>query len=304
VADVTRTVVPQELVGALAGWFDGGSGPSHTKLDAAILSAGLDVPRDAPNKATKLARAFRSATPEQGRRLVEELIHTLRDGGFMDLEHYANQLRRTRGAIALTGGTLTEEGFLHWTQPPATQVRTSPAAVGPATVPPPAEAAPRSPAGLPLPSHERLLSILRRVPEAFRPLVRERRRGHTSLELVDEYDLQDAAETALRLIYDDVRPEERTPSYAGSSTTQDFLLRDVHTMVEIKVTRAGRRNVQVRDEITVDTESYRRHPDVRRMVFAVYDIGSTITNPRGFERDLSRRVDGMRRDVLVVPWPY
>lgn len=42
----------------------------------------------------------------------------------------------------------------------------------------------------------------------------------------DEYDLQDLVESLLRFLYNDVRPEERTPSYAGSSSVMDFLLRD------------------------------------------------------------------------------
>ena len=73
---------------------------------------------------------------------------------------------------------------------------------------------------------------------------------------------------------------------------------------EVKVTAPGRRNRHIKEEIIVDSEAYQTHPDVERMVFVVYDLASTITNPRGFESDLSRIFDGYPRDVLAVPWPY
>lgn len=45
------------------------------------------------------------------------------------------------------------------------------------------------------------------------------------LRIQDGYDVQDAVEFVLRGLYNDVRPEERTPSTAGSSNNIDFLLR-------------------------------------------------------------------------------
>ena len=40
------------------------------------------------------------------------------------------------------------------------------------------------------------------------------------------------------------------------------------------------------------------------MVFVVFDIAATITNPQGFEHDLSTSINGHERDTLVVPWPF
>lgn len=306
--------IPREVVGALSGWVNSQGGPTHTQLDEAILNAGINVP-EAPNKPTKVRRAFEDATPEQGRRLVEELIHIIRDNGYWDHHQFERNNGLTKAAVAQIGGTISDEGFLTWDYSAGdaiaahTPTGASPI-VAPRTgiavpAPTPAPAPPLAQASDPtVPSHERLLWFLRRVPASFSALVRGRRAGHAPLVLRDEYDLQDATETALRLLYDDVRPEERTPSYAGSSTTQDFLLREVNTMVEIKVTRPGRGNVQIRDEILIDSETYRAHPNVDRMVFVVFDIAGTITNAAGFERDLSSPIDGYPRDTIVVPWPY
>lgn len=307
--------VPREVVGALASWVSNQGGPTHTQLEEAILNAGLDVPEGAPNKPTKVRRAFDNATPEQGRRLVDELIHVIRDGGYWDHRDFERTVLRTKAAVALIGGIISDEGFLSWGYSAPDAVVAQSPAEGPGvfaprtplTAPEPAPilAPPLAQAGDPaIPSHERLLWLLRRVPASFGALVGDRRAGHDPLLLRDEYDLQDATETALRLLFDDVRPEERSPSYAGSSTTQDFLLFEVKTMVEIKVTRRGRGNVAIRDEVVIDSEVYRAHPDVERMVFVVYDIAATITNHAGFEHDLSQPIDGYPRDTLVVPWPF
>lgn len=305
--------VPREVVGAFVGWVNNSNGPTHTQLDEAIMSAGLDVPEGAPNKPTKLRQAFDQANHDQGFLLIEELVHVLREQRFWGNSNYERQQQVTIAAMARIGGAISDEGFLSWGNsvgdviaagipagaPPVFTPRTT------LTLPEPAPAPPLAQASDPtLPSHEHLLWLVRRVPASFRPLVTGRRVGHDALVLADEYDLQDSTEVALRLAYDDVRPEERTPSYAGSSTTQDFLLFDVNTMVEIKVTKPGRGVVPIRNEIVIDSEAYRRHPDVRRMVFVVFDIHSTIGNPAGFERDLSDPIDGYPRDTLVVPWPY
>ncbi len=302
-----------ELIGALAASFDDMGGPSHTKLDNAINAAGLAVPKGTGNKPDKVRAAFTNARPSQARALVEQLVRAIRDNGYYKLPDYQTELRRTQAAVELAGGQLTDEGILSWTpatQSPAPAPRSTPQ---PAPAPPsrrPVTAATPTPPlarpgaqALPLPSHDRLLNVLRRLPPALKPLVRDRRVDQDELRMANEYDVQDAVEVALRLLYDDVRPEERGPSVAGGSTTPDFLLPEVQTAIEVKVTKAGRGNVAIRDEIIVDCGTYPKHPDVGRMVFAVYDLAGTIKNPAGFERDLSSPFDGKMRDTLVVEWP-
>lgn len=67
-------------------------------------------------------------------------------------------------------------------------------------------------------------SILRRFDDAARAL-RGRKRGRADFEVNDEYDVQDLVHAVLRLHFDDVRPEEWSPSYLGASTRIDFLLK-------------------------------------------------------------------------------
>jgi hypothetical protein len=58
--------------------------------------------------------------------------------------------------------------------------------------------------------------ICSRVPLVVRQL-RVRHDGRPVHDVEDEYDLQDLLHSLLHLFFDDVRPEEYTPSYAGKA---------------------------------------------------------------------------------------
>lgn len=152
-------------------------------------------------------------------------------------------------------------------------------------------------AGLPL-----LLAALRRLGEGgLRPLV-ERRRGRPALEIVDEYGMQDAIEALLRTLYVDVRPEEPTLTSAGSHSRIDLHVRSQMLAIEVKVTKPGRAERVIKDEILRDLHDYQNHPHVRTVVVAVYDLASTFKNPVGFETDLTGRHNNLDVIVLVISW--
>ncbi|MEV8172423.1 hypothetical protein [Microbacterium sp. NPDC077486] len=93
-------------------------------------------------------------------------------------------------------------------------------------------------------------------------------------------------------------------SHGGAPSTPDFVLPEVQTAVEVKVTYPGRKNTQVSKEIIHDNETYLKRPYVHRLVFVVYDLANTIVNPPGFESDLGGSISGHPRDTLVVEWPH
>ena len=51
-----------------------------------------------------------------------------------------------------------------------------------------------------------------------------RHNNRETIEIRDEYDVQDLLHAILRIFFEDIRPEESTPSYAGKSSRMDFLL--------------------------------------------------------------------------------
>jgi hypothetical protein len=158
------------------------------------------------------------------------------------------------------------------------------------------------PEGLGVPANA--ISLVEKICLRFHLVVgqlRSRHEGRETLVVKDEYDVQDLMHALLRLFFEDVRPEEWTPSYAGKSARMDFLLKSESIVLEAKKTRPGLGARQVGEELIVDIARYRGHADCKTLVCFVYDPDGMITNPRGLERDLTREEGDMSVRVFVVP---
>lgn len=68
-----------------------------------------------------------------------------------------------------------------------------------------------------------------------------------------EYDVQTLMAGLLKTRFEDVRPEDWAPSYAGKSARIDFLLKDEQVMVETKMTRDGLNDAKLADELIIVT---------------------------------------------------
>ena len=129
----------------------------------------------------------------------------------------------------------------------------------------------------------------------------QRGRKRSPLTVEDEYDVQYLFKGLLKLFFDDIRPEEWTPSYAGKSTRMDFLIKSEQIVIELKMTRTGlNTTAQVGEELIIDMHHYRYHTDCKTLVAFVYDPERLIEEPRSLENDLSRMVDGMPVKVIVA----
>ena len=159
---------------------------------------------------------------------------------------------------------------------------------------------PQSPSSV----EELLQTLLKGLPRAMHPL-EHRRKDARSLTFESEYDIQDLIHSQLRPWVSDIRPEEFTPSYAGSATRMDFLLPDHKLVIEIKRVRDKTHAAKVGDELIVDIEHYRRHQCCDRLWCAVYDPDLLVKNPTGMISDLEGNrstPDGsVSVHVLVTP---
>ena len=131
--------------------------------------------------------------------------------------------------------------------------------------------------------------------------LRKRREDRKTLDVGDEYDVQDLLRAMLAIDFDDVRPEEWTPSYAGKSSRTDFLLKNEEIVLEVKKTRPGLSEKELGDQLIIDIERYRQMKGASTLVCFVYDPDDRIANPMGFETDLSREEDGFEVRVIVGP---
>ncbi len=142
------------------------------------------------------------------------------------------------------------------------------------------------------------------IANRFHTVARQLRHRHAdrdTLTISDEYDVQDLFHALLRVFFDDIRDEEWTPSYAGGASRIDFLLKHEQVLVEIKMTRLGlAKGKDVSDQLIIDSERYRAHPDYKMLVAFVYDPQEYLTNPRGIERDLTKTINGVPVKVIIA----
>ena len=129
--------------------------------------------------------------------------------------------------------------------------------------------------------------------------MRSRYNNRPTLEINDEYDVQDLFYSLLILYFDDIRREESNPSYAGANSRADFLLKPEQTIIEIKKTRARLNDKQLGEELSLDIKKYQTHPDCKTLVCFVYDPERKIINPRGLERDLEQNTEKIKVKVFI-----
>jgi hypothetical protein len=140
--------------------------------------------------------------------------------------------------------------------------------------------------------------------ERFHAVVRQIRKRYDSrstLDVADEYDVQDLFHALLTIYFDDIRKEEWAPSYAGGGSRMDFLLPEIEAVVEIKMMRPTLTTRQLGEQLIVDIAKYKAHPVCRTLFCVVYDPETRISNPRGVENDLSKEDNGLATRVMIVP---
>lgn len=145
-----------------------------------------------------------------------------------------------------------------------------------------------------------VIRLCRRFPLLIAAL-QGRQHQKAAFAVTDEYDVQDLLHGVLRLHFDDVRPEEYTPSYAGKSSRIDFLLPRERTIIEAKMTRPTLKGKDVADQLIIDKARYKAQPGVDKLICIVYDPGGYCANPVGLESDLSSEDPELKVAVIVTP---
>jgi len=153
-------------------------------------------------------------------------------------------------------------------------------------------------------TRENSVTLLDRLANGFHSLVSQLTEGqqaNQSFFIADEHNLQNLFLALLKVFWDDVRPEEPTPSYAGKSSRADFLIKSQQIMVELKMTRRGLADKKIGDELIIDIDRYKKHPDCKTLFCFVYDPGLRLKNAFGIEDDLSGKREGIDVKVVVSP---
>jgi hypothetical protein len=156
----------------------------------------------------------------------------------------------------------------------------------------------------PAPLHGDPTEVVKSVCRRFHMVARQLRlRGEyrATLDVEDEFDVQDLLHALLRLHFDDIETDEWVPSYSNGSPRIMFLLNDGRLAVVVKKTRTGFNAKDLGEQLRVDVDHCRTLKRCSTLLCFVYDPEGRIGNPRGLEADLICISDQLTADVFVAP---
>ena len=253
----------------------------HSKWKTWLYRAGEDPDVDSLDVLGKLLEEFMDLPPLPGTNAAAEFLGIESD----PVEQYNNQKERINTVLEQHGLTYFPGGRVMPGGSPSPDQQT--AVSGQAVVP-------FKPSSV-----EELIKILiRGLPRAMQPFT-HRRKGVPTLSISSEYDIQDLLHSQLRPWISDIRPEEFTPSYAGTSTRMDFLLPQHNLVIETKRVRDKSHGRKLGDELIIDIEHYRRHPACDSLWCVIYDPDKYMENPTGLATDLEGERNTSDGSVLV-----
>ena len=126
-----------------------------------------------------------------------------------------------------------------------------------------------------------------------------RRDNRETLLVRDEYDVQNLLHALLLIDFQDVRPEEWTPSYAGSSSRMDFLLKGEEIVIETKYATPQLKEKKLGEQLILDVNHYAQSADCNFLFCFVYDPQNHILNRESLRRDLEEGSHLKKPRVLV-----
>jgi hypothetical protein len=122
-----------------------------------------------------------------------------------------------------------------------------------------------------------------------------------TIQIADEYDVQDLLHAILKLHFNDIRKEEYTPSHAGSNSRCDLLLSDEKILIEVKMIGKNLSEKKLSDQLIIDKERYKSHPKCKCVYCFVYDPSLILGNPNGIENDLNEESGEYEFKVYIHP---
>lgn len=115
------------------------------------------------------------------------------------------------------------------------------------------------------------------------------RHARPPLIINDEHDAQYVLEALLQLFFDNVKPEEWTPSYLGSSKRVDFFLPEFKLVIEVKMASAKLRDKQLSQQLVEDLVHYSKMPECKTLVCFIYNPNKSLKQPSVLKADLEKR---------------
>ena len=148
------------------------------------------------------------------------------------------------------------------------------------------------------------IDLIRKVCLRFHSVARQlrlRKDYRPTLEVDDDYDLQDLLCALLKVEFDEVATEEWTPPYTGGAPRTTLLVNRDQIAVVAKKTRAGVTTKELADQVAADSAYYRAQGRCSTLFCFMYDPEGRIGSPKRLETTLTSVSEHCRVEVLVAP---
>ncbi|MBL8074844.1 MAG: hypothetical protein JNL29_10780 [Nitrospira sp.] len=148
------------------------------------------------------------------------------------------------------------------------------------------------------------LSLIRKVCLRFHSVVRQlrlRKDYRPTIEVDDEYDLQDLLCALLKVEFDEVATDEWTPPYTDGASRTTLLVNRDQIAIVAKKTGPGLTTKELTDQVLADAAYYRTQGRCSTLFCFVYDPEGRIGSPKRLETTLTSVSEHCRIEVLVAP---
>jgi hypothetical protein len=148
------------------------------------------------------------------------------------------------------------------------------------------------------------LQLVRKVCLRLHAVARQlrlRRDYRPTLEIDDDYDLQDLLCALLKVEFDEVATEEWTPPYTEGTPRTMLLINRDQIAIVAKKTKSGLTAKELTDQVTADSAYFRAQGRGSTLFCFMYDPEGRIGSPKRLETTLTSVSEHCRVEVLVAP---
>lgn len=122
--------------------------------------------------------------------------------------------------------------------------------------------------------------VLSNFGNSVKKITQNRRKGHESFSIKDEYDVQDLLYVMLKPIFPKMIDEEPTPQVGPKFNKIDLLVKEEGIMIEVKMIKdSDRDEKEFVEQLKIDIQSYYRYAELKHLFMYIYD-------PQNKTRDL------------------
>lgn len=132
--------------------------------------------------------------------------------------------------------------------------------------------------------------------------IKRRHENRETIRIKDEYDLQDALFSILKLFIEDIRKEDYVPSYGGKNSRVDFFIPKLNLAMETKMTNSNLKDKELGEQLLIDIGRYKGNKDIKELIFFIYDKNEFLTNVAGIKNDIENiSTNELKIKVYICP---